>query len=172
MLLTLNGVPVQYDDNGNLIDDGTQQYVYDDLDRLVSVTQGITTTTFGYTGDGDRLWQEVADARTTFALDLNTALPQVLAQQSPDQSTRYLPGIGQQVGATWQYLHTDALGSIRHITGEDGSVAGSWRYSPFGEIEATNGAGSLFGYTGEPQDPSSGLTYLRARYYHPALVAS
>ncbi|NOK83642.1 MAG: hypothetical protein GFH27_549305n218 [Chloroflexi bacterium AL-W] len=110
-LLTLNGVPVQYDANGNLIDDGTQQYVYDDLDRLVSVTQGITTTTFGYTGDGDRLWQEVADARTTFALDLNTALPQVLAQQSPDQSTRYLPGIGQQVGAVWQYLHTDALGS-------------------------------------------------------------
>ncbi|NOK62788.1 MAG: hypothetical protein GFH25_541290n35 [Chloroflexi bacterium AL-N10] len=133
------------------------------------MTQGITTTTFGYTGDGDRLWQEVAEVRTTFALDLNTALPQVLAQQSPDQSTRYLPGIGQQVGAVWQYLHTDALGSVRHITGEDGSVAGSWRYSPFGEIEATNGDGSLFGYTGEPQDPSSGLTYLRARYYHPAL---
>ena len=133
------------------------------------MTQGITTTTFGYTGDEDRLWQEVADARTTFALDLNMALPQVLAQQSPDQSTRYLPDIGQQVGAAWQYLHTDALGSIRHITGEDGSVAGSWRYSPFGQIEATNGDGSLFGYTGEPQDPASGLTYLRARYYHPAL---
>ncbi|NOK62792.1 MAG: hypothetical protein GFH27_549305n214 [Chloroflexi bacterium AL-W] len=107
--------------------------------------------------------------RTTFALDLNTALPQVLAQQRPDQSTRYLPGIGQQVGAAWQYLHTDALGSVRHFTGEDGNVAGSWRYSPFGQIEATNGDGSLFGYTGEPQDPSSGLTYLRARYYHPAL---
>ncbi|NJO82093.1 MAG: RHS repeat-associated core domain-containing protein [Blastochloris sp.] len=87
----------------------------------------------------------------------------------PDQSTRYLPGIGQQVGAVWQYLHTDALGSIRHITGEDGSVAGSWRYSPFGEIESTSGDGSLFGYTGEPQDQASGLTYLRARYYHPAL---
>jgi RHS repeat-associated protein len=32
-----------------------------------------------------------------------------------------------------------------------------------------SGPPALFGFTGEPQDMSSGLTYLRARYYHPAL---
>jgi len=41
--------------------------------------------------------------------------------------------------------------------------------NPFGEIVNSTGMASWFGFTGEQQDGSSGLTYLRARYYDPAL---
>jgi RHS repeat-associated protein len=46
---------------------------------------------------------------------------------------------------------------------------GDIRYSPFGEIVELSGPPALFGFIGEFQDMSSGLTYLQARYYHPAL---
>jgi RHS repeat-associated protein len=58
---------------------------------------------------------------------------------------------------------------VRHLTGPAGQLLGDLRYSPFGEIIELNGPPALFGFTGEPQDVSSGLTYLRARYYQPAL---
>ncbi|MCU0492205.1 MAG: hypothetical protein MUD01_11485 [Chloroflexaceae bacterium] len=38
-LLTLNGVRVQYDGRGNLLNDGVQQYRYDALNRLRSSTR-------------------------------------------------------------------------------------------------------------------------------------
>jgi len=167
--LTLNGLPVAYDGNGNLLDDGAQTYQYDTLDRLIQTTRAGAATRFGYTGDGDRLWETTAGVTTTFTLDLNTALTQVLAQHSGAQTTRFLPGIGQQVGSAWQYLHADALGNIRQVTDASGAVLGSRRYSPFGEIVAGTDSLSPLGFTGEPQDATSGLTYLRARYYHPAL---
>lgn len=99
-LISLNpaagsGQAFSYDANGNLLDDGRLAYQYDDLDRLIRVTQGMTVTTYGYTGDGDRLWQNTDGITTAFTLDLNMALTQVLAQsQSGGQTTRFLPGVG------------------------------------------------------------------------------
>ena len=50
----LISITMPSDPNGNLLSDGQQSYAYDDLDQLISVTRGITTTTFGYNGSGDR----------------------------------------------------------------------------------------------------------------------
>ncbi len=95
------------------------------------------TTQYGYTGDGDRLWQQTGGVTTTFTLDLNGALAQVLAQSQGSALTtvNFLPRIGQQQGGGyWTYFHSDALGSVRHLSGSTGSVTGSVGYSPFGEI--------------------------------------
>lgn len=90
-----------YDGNGNLLDDGTQVYQYDDLDQLVRVTQGISATIYGYNGDGDHLWQNANGVTTTFTLDLNGALAQVLAQTQNGVTSRFLPGIGQENNGLW-----------------------------------------------------------------------
>lgn len=168
-LLTRNGLLIQHDANGNLLSDGTQSYTYDALDRLVQVTRGITTTTFGYNGNGDRLWQEVNGQRTSFTLDLTTALTQVLAQTGGGATTYLLPGVGQQVNGAWQYQHTDVLGSVRMLSDPAGQVLASMRYTPFGVLEAQSGPMSVFGFTGEPSDPAGDLLYLRARFYHPGI---
>ena len=34
----------------------------------------------------------------------------------------------------------------------------------FGAVRASNGSGSLFGFTGEQTDPTTGFSYLRARH--------
>jgi RHS repeat-associated protein len=168
-LLSLNGLPVQYDANGNLLNDGERSYSYDALDRLIAVTQGSSTTTFGYNGQGDRIQQTVDGLATTFTLDLASALPQVLTQQTGSATTYLLPGVGQQVNGGWQYMHDDVLSSVRLLTDPSGQILSSMRYTPFGEVEATSGPNSVFGFTGEPSDPSGDLLYLRTRFYHPAL---
>lgn len=58
---------------------------------------------------------------------------------------------------------------MRQVTNASGTVLGSRRYSPFGEVVAGSGSLSPLGFTGAHQDATSGLTYLRARYYHAAL---
>jgi RHS repeat-associated protein len=106
---------------------------------------------------------------TTF----NGALAQVLAQTPQAGSggaTYFVPGTGaQQTENVWRYLHSDGLGSVRHVTGAAGQAAGQMRYTPFGETAEQSGATSLFGFTGEPQGGLNDLVYLRARYYNPAL---
>src|SRR5258706_806531 len=61
------------------------------------------------------------------------------------------------------------LGSVRLLSDANGQLLGSLRYSPFGEVEQQTGSRSPLGFTGQMQDAASGLTYLRARYYDPAL---
>jgi YD repeat-containing protein len=142
-ILALNGAPVQYDANGNLLNDGIQSYVYDSLDRLIGTTRAGATTTFGYTGDGDRLWEATAGVTTTFTLDLNTALTEVLAQHSGASTTRFLPGVGQQVDAAWQYLHADALGNLRQVTDASGAVTLQQRFDAFGTLRSVLAPASL-----------------------------
>ena len=138
--------------------------------RLIRVTQGISATLYGYNGDSDRLWQNTNGVTTTFTLDLNGALAQVLEQTQGGQTSSFLPGIGQESnGGLWYFYHTDALGSVRHMSGVTGGSIGDVKYSPFGEIVDSTGIMPWFGFTGEQQDSTSGLTYLRSRYYNPAL---
>lgn len=77
-----------------------------------------------------------------------------------------------------EYLHTDALGSVRMVTDQAGAVLARRDYYPFGgEIEADkNGREDVEGYTavdpdarqrftGKERDAESALDYFGARYY-------
>src|SRR5205085_1454564 len=44
------------------------------------------------------------------------------------------------------------------------------RYDPFGNVHSQSEiAGHFFGFAGEQRDAETGLVYLRARYYDPAI---
>jgi RHS repeat-associated protein len=120
------------------------------------------------TGDGDRLAQIVAGVVTNYALD-PTGLAQVLIETTSGQSTHYLPGLAQYSGNTWNYSLPDRLGSVRQMVDPSAAVQLARSYDPFGNVLEQTGAGqSKFGYTGEQTDPT-GLVFLRARYYNPAV---
>ena len=87
-LATVNAVSYTWDDNGNLLSDGVSTYTYDHANRLRSVTTGGTTYTYTYNGLGDRVSQTVGEVMTTYMLDLNAGLTQVLA----DGTNTYLYG--------------------------------------------------------------------------------
>jgi RHS repeat-associated protein len=155
-------VAYTYDDNGNLLSDGVNTYVYDSANRLTTVN-GPSSSTYTYNGLGDRLSQDGVN----YTLDLNSDLTQVLS----DGTTSYTYGLGrisqQQSGNTSEYFFGDALGSVRQLVNNAGEVTLANSYDPYGNVVQSSGNGrSTYGYTGETAD-ANGLIYLRARYYNP-----
>ena len=155
----------QWDNNGNLLNDGVYTNTYDAADRLITTTQGANVYAFRYNGLGDRLKQTANSAVTTYTLDLNAGLTQVLA----DGSNTYLYGvmrIGEQQPGGFAYHLADALGSVRQLANASASVTLAKSYEPYGNALSSAGSGSsVFAFTGEQYDTSTNLLYLRARYY-------
>jgi YD repeat-containing protein len=170
-LASVDGVAYLWDDNGNLLFDGETFYQYDYANRLVSVNTQERGVGFVYNGLGDRYQQTVDGITTTYALDLNAGLTQVLS----DGDTTYLYGLARlaQDGDGYaEYYLGDALGSVRQLVEGDGVVTYAASYAPYGEVLASAGEGeSVYGYTGEAVDVT-GLVYLRARYYAPYSAVS
>ena len=165
-----------YDANGNLLADGFATYEYDAANRLVRTTRNGVVTTYGYDGWGNLVQETTNGVTTEFVLDENAAYPRILGEVRSDGGERlyaYGPeGFAAQlaVGGTVEYPLLDGLGSVRQLTDAGGTVILSRSYDAYGSIRLVTGTGSSrLGYTGELQDPVSGLVYLRARHYHPGL---
>jgi len=165
-LVNVNGVTYTWDANGNLLNDGVYTYTYDAADRLITTTQGANVYAFRYNGLGDRLRQTVNGVVTTYTLDLNADLTQVLA----DGTNTYLYGNGrvaQQNVTSTDYFLGDALGSVRQLANASGSVTLARSYEPYGSVLSSAGSGSsVFAFTGEQYDSYIKLLYLRARWYN------
>lgn len=169
-----------YDGRGNRVNEegtsGIRTLVYDDANRLVSVNDdGDDTWTYSYDGDGLRSSAARTEASgvsvSDFAWDLTAEVPLLLS----DGEHSYLYGLGtaplaqRDSAGQQEYLHGDALGSIRTVTDSAGSVIAESNYQPYGLATATAepvAAVTRFGFAGEYTDPT-GLLYLRARYYDP-----
>jgi RHS repeat-associated protein len=94
-----------------------------------------------------------------------------LTQVLSDGNYDYLYGMGRIAQKVMPYLTeyylTDALGSVRQVVSNAGEVTLSKRYDPYGWVLDYEGSSNpSFGYAGEMQD-STGMVYLRARYYAP-----
>ena len=78
--------------------------------------------------------------------------------------------ISQVNGTTFGYYLNDEQGSVRYLTGSDGSIRNHYRYSAFGEtITAEETVPNRLRYNGQMADGLTGLYYLRARYYNASL---
>jgi RHS repeat-associated protein len=115
------------------------------------------------------LQQTVGSQTTTYVMDLNAGLTQVLS----DGTNTYTYGLQRisQVGtADTEYFLGDALGSVRQLTDETGAVTLAKNYSPFGEVLSNLGSTSTpFGFTSEYTDSYIKLINLRSRLYSPAI---
>ncbi|MCW5877585.1 MAG: hypothetical protein KIS80_01800 [Anaerolineales bacterium] len=165
-LMEVNQVAYSWDDNGNLLDDGVNQYSYDVANRLIGFDDGETEYGFAYNGLGERMQQTVDSETTTYTLDLNRGLTQVLN----DGTSAYVYGhelLSLQTDTLEQYPLRDALGSIRQLTEQSSAITLFNTYEPYGARQSTSGEAELaYGFAGEWTD-ETGLQYLRARYYAP-----
>ncbi len=129
--------------------------------------QGANTYTFAYNGIGDRMRQVAGGITTTYTLDLNAGLTQVLADVANGATNTYLYGngrIAQYTGTTPAYFLGDALGSVRQLANASGAVTLARSYEPFGSVMSSAGTGTTsYAFTGEWQDATN-LLHLRARY--------
>jgi RHS repeat-associated protein len=164
----------QYDANGNLISDGSNAYVYDAENRLVSAT-GAHTATLSYDPLG-RLWQVASPSGTTRFLYDGDRL--VLEYDAAGTVLRaYDHGTGPDEPLVWyeavpggvsrRYLHADHQGSIIAIADQNGNPIAINAYDAWGIPNAGNLG--RFGYTGQAWLPELGMWYYKARIYSPTL---
>jgi RHS repeat-associated protein len=157
-----------YDAAGNLIGDGQRAYTYDALNRLTDVSVGATSTHSTYNGDGLLMVQQSGTAVTTYTQDVALGLPQVLQTKTGASITTYGYGLerlfqAQVMERLW--YTADAQGSVQHLLSDQGAVLNSTQYDAWGRPKSA--LSTPFGFTGELQDQSTGLVYLRARWYDP-----
>ena len=167
-----------YDKNGNLLKQtngtDTSLYTYDDYDRLVSakVTKDSKTTTDIYTYDveGNRLTKTTDGTLTKYLVDSN-GLSQVLAELDSNNKivVEYTHGVeivSQIRNKVVHYYLFDGNGNVRMLTDKEGAVSDTYDYDAFGTATAETGLTvNPYRYCGEYQDETTGLYYLRARYY-------
>jgi RHS repeat-associated protein len=160
-MTSVDGVTYTWDANGNMLSDGANTYTYNKANRLTGVT-GTDVSSFTYNGLGDRYQQIVNGTTTSFTLDTNSMLAQVLQ----DGTNSYIYGnsrISQVAETQTEYFLPDILGSVRQMVDQDGDLILTQDYEPYGNVIRSIGDGeTIFGYTGEPQNTD--LIYLRARY--------
>lgn len=166
-----NGVTLTYDQNGNLLTEGTRTYSWDARNRMSAIGGGTPAAfsydavgrrtekatpsgTVGYLHDGLQTVQELSGTTPTANLFNGPALDEVLVRTDAGGSVGVLP---------------DALGSTVALTDAAGAFTTRYSYEPFGTSRAAGPSTvSTAQFTGRESD-SNGLLYYRARYYSPRL---
>jgi RHS repeat-associated protein len=125
----------------------------------VWATVGGANTSFHYGPDGARV-RKVSPLSTTRYYGAE-------AEEKAGVYTRY-PHMDVMVqGSTISFLHRDHLATVKMVTNMAGTVTERTGYAAFGEPKPTTSLPK--GFIGERPDPETGLLYLNARYYDPAL---
>jgi RHS repeat-associated protein len=74
------------------------------------------------------------------------------------------------IGQTITYFHNDASGTPVMATDGSGNLLWRENYRPYGErLNNPPAADNKLWFAGQPFDPSTGLSYMGARYYDPVL---
>jgi RHS repeat-associated protein len=166
-----------YDENGNIIGDGTLTFIYDQNNRLTEVKEGESSVAvYTYNGLGQRVKKIVGEVITLYHYDLEGKL---IAEGLPDGTiTReylYMGKVrmamieaGAEGEALYHYLN-DRLGTPEILTDAAGTVVWEAWYEPFGEahIHPSSKVVNNHRFPGQYYDAETGLHYNYHRYYDP-----
>jgi RHS repeat-associated protein len=171
-LTTWGAAAIAYDDNGNVVTDGSSSYTWNAQNQLTAIGGG-STASFQYDALGRRRRKVIGSgpgSSTTFLYDGPTAV-----QERGGSIRSILTGTGidetlardEANGA--RTLLTDALGSTIALMDAAGEVQTSYVYTPYGAsslVSPSESSSNPFQFTGREND-TPGLYYYRARYYAP-----
>ena len=171
------GRSYQHDTAGNLTYDGATSYIYDQENRLKSVS-GQNTATLAYDPLG-RLW-EVQDGSGNRRRMLYDGDALIAEYDGANQMiARYVHGVSAEddpfvsfAGSSTalgnaRFLNRDRLGSTILQADASGGSLQAYVYDEFGVPGP--GPKARFGFTGQAWVPEAGLYYYKARMYSPTL---
>jgi len=171
----VDGETLAYDANGNMtVGLAGKQIAYDYNNRPTSVQFAGIQTNYTYGADGARQTKTVGAVETFYAgiaeiRDLGGTNEQIILQPHPDFRITDAGGVAEATS----YLHRDHLSSVKMITNAAGQPEQSTAYTPYGDPDTTTliaqSTPEEHSFIGERFDASTGLMYLNARYYDPAL---
>jgi RHS repeat-associated protein len=190
-LLQAGDLAFAYDSNGNRISEEQangrrRAYAYDRANRLTSLVESGSglpagrVSRYTYDGDGNKVGQTATESagNANFLLDVAAGLPVTLREAWAGKESAYIYGNGllsmdkrPDIGALGShYYHPDGLGSSVALTGTLGVPRAFYRYDAWGNVERkVETVPNRFRFTGEEEDPVTGLYYLRARWYDPRM---
>ena len=162
---------LNYDANGNLVDDGRFAYEYDDINQLIKVSnaQGVLEE-YAYDESGDRIIKIIhnLDGTKTAVYTPFKEFSREIGTETKDTVFYYDDQalVARKDASGTYFYHPDHLGSTDIVTDEQGNVVEQYEYLPFGA--QLSGADSRFTFTGQEKD-NTGLMYYKSRYYEPVI---
>lgn len=164
-LTNWKGTNLTYDANGNLTNDGTNTYMWNARNRLVSIS-GAVNASFQYDPFGRRVSKTVGGT-TQYLYDGPNPVQEIFGTSvSANLLTGGVDEYFQRTDSAGirNYL-TDPLGSTLALPDSTGTIQTSYTFEPFGNTTITGAATTnSFAFTGRELDPT-GLYFYRARYY-------
>jgi RHS repeat-associated protein len=191
-LVQINSTALTYDADGNLANDGTFSYNYDEENRLLKVTRLSDSALVGqyqYDTLGRRVEKTADPAGTPVTTVYFYDDARIVEEQSTLGVTQATYVYGNYVdevltmdrGGQAYYYHQNALWSIEAVTDSTGAPVERYSYDAYGAVTVTTGSGvpvppnswgtahSAIGnpwmFTGRQFDEESGMYYYRARVY-------
>ena len=162
-------ITYSYDDNGNMTGktDGTVQ-TFDALNRMIRYQKGSSYVTYTYYPDDMRKSKKAGTATATEHVWLNDEI--ALDLNGTTVISSYIHG-HKLITSDYGWYQYNAHGDVVSLADDSGYVTRNYDYDPFGvQISYNAGAdNNPYRYSGEYYDAESGYTYLRARYYDPAI---
>jgi RHS repeat-associated protein len=173
-IATHNGQTATFDANGNLTalpGLTPSSFTYDGRNRLTAAG-GLSYT---YDAENHRTGVTNTSGTTTYIVDPNPVLSQVLVKTTGSTITRYVYGIGliyEETGTAASFYHFSRRGDTVAMTDAAGAVTDRFSYGVYGELLTHTGSStSPFQFNGfyGVQTDTNGLYHHRARYYSPSL---
>ena len=141
---SVGGTSFAYDDNGNLTDDGTYDYLYDTENRLIKVYDGATLKAeYRYDLSGRRsakIIHSPSPSTTLYCYDGDQVIAEYNGSGNLLRKFIYSPGIDEPIimivpgtPDTWYYYHYDALGNVVALSNASGNLVEYYTYDVFGK---------------------------------------
>ncbi len=176
----IGGNTYHYDNNGNMIDDGSygHNFGWNGFNQMTGVynTNNNPLEVYAYDADGNRSKRTANNVNTFYQgglMDYDepngqvgtiaesryyyTLNGQTIAQRTVNSSVNYVT-----------YIHPDHMGSARFTTLQNGSMSAWQEYDPWGKVvnHSNPTLATKLNYTGQRLD-DTGFLYYNSRYYNP-----
>ncbi|MGI6712263.1 MAG: RHS repeat domain-containing protein [Bacillota bacterium] len=145
---------------------------YNNWDELAQFTTGERTYQYKYDPEGLRTKKESITDTIRYHLDNNG---QVIAESNANgqvtaQNIWGHKALARKVNGAYYYYIYNGHGDVVQVLNANGNIVNSYTYDEWGNIlSKTEQISNPIRYAGEYYDEESGLYYLRARYYDPAI---
>ncbi|MBQ8147424.1 MAG: RHS repeat-associated core domain-containing protein, partial [Lachnospiraceae bacterium] len=124
-----------------------------------------------YVNDINREYTEVLTEYTVSGSKTDNIFSSITGTEEIQVLTDYVYG-NQRIygtGDTTAYYLYDGTGSVTEQVNQRADLLNTYRYDPYGTLTSGNvGESNYYGYRGEETNPTTGMQYLRYRYYDTA----
>ena len=170
-LTSVNGTPLTYDKNGNVLTYGNKSFTWNTGRNLESITDGNHKYSYNYDENGIRTSKTVNGVTTYY----NTKDGVILSQTNGTDTLYFqYDSNGTPLGFIWngtQYFYmTNQMGDVISITDANGAIVGNYEYDAWGAVILSDSDIANINpirYRGYYFDSETGYYYLQSRYYGP-----